>query len=316
MLVEEKWMLYDAERRPLGRLMVRGEPVPEGCYARSVQVWIRDGAGRFLLSRRHADKPAYPLCWETVGGAVIAGEDSLGAALREVREELGIALAPEAGTFLLSERRARDFADVWLFRWEGALEALTLQPDEVVGARWATYGELCAIIDAGEWAEALYDPRRLFGGAPDAPAAILPMRAEDYDSIAALWRSTPGTGLNDVDDSREGIARFLARNPSTCFVARASEGVVGTILAGHDGRRGHLYHAAVSPSMRGRGVGGALVRAALDALKAEGIAKAAILVFADNEAGLNFWRAHGFGSRDDVRYMDVGLRPIVKFDPK
>ena len=99
MLVEEKWMLYDAERRPLGRLMVRGEPVPEGCYARSVQVWIRDGAGRFLLSRRHADKPAYPLCWETVGGAVIAGEDSLGAALREVREELGIALARRLGRF-------------------------------------------------------------------------------------------------------------------------------------------------------------------------------------------------------------------------
>ena len=314
--MSEIWALYDAERRPLGRVMRRGEPVPEGCYHLSVQVWIRDGAGRFLISRRHPDKPMFPLCWETPGGAAVAGEDSLAAALREVREELGIALSPEKGALLMSRRRREDFSDVWLFRWDGGLDELTLQAEEVIGARWATYAELCAIEDAGEWVETLHYYRALFGGAPDAPAAILPMRDEDYDGVAALWRGTPGTGLNDVDDSREGIARFLARNPSTCFVARAPEGVVGTILAGHDGRRGHLYHAAVAPSMRGRGVGGALVRAALGALKAEGIAKAAILVFADNEAGLGFWRAHGFGGRDDVRYMDAGLRPIVKFDPK
>ena len=90
--MSEIWALYDAERRPLGRVMRRGEPVPEGCYHLSVQVWIRDGAGRFLISRRHPDKPMFPLCWETPGGAAVAGEDSLAAALREVREELGIAL--------------------------------------------------------------------------------------------------------------------------------------------------------------------------------------------------------------------------------
>lgn len=272
--MSEIWALYDAERRPLGRVMRRGEPVPEGCYHLSVQVWIRDGAGRFLISRRHPDKPMFPLCWETPGGAAVAGEDSLAAALREVREELGIALSPEKGALLMSRRRREDFSDVWLFHWDGGLDALTLQPDEVVDARWADYGELCAIEDAGEWVETLHYFRALFGGAPDAPAAILPMRPEDYDEVYALWHSTPGTGLNDVDDSREGVARFLARNPSTCFVARAAEGVVGTILAGHDGRRGHLYHAAVDPSMR------------------------------------------GFGGRSDVRYMDVTLRPIVKFDPK
>ena len=283
--MSEIWALYDAERRPLGRVMRRGEPVPEGCYHLSVQVWIRDGAGRFLISRRHPDKPMFPLCWETPGGAAVAGEDSLAAALREVREELGIALSPEKGA---------------------------LQPDEVVDARWAAYDELCAIEDAGEWVETLHYFRALFGGAPDAPAAILPMRPEDYDEVYALWHSTPGTGLNDVDDSREGVVRFLARNPSTCFVARAAEGVVGAILAGHDGRRGHLYHAAVDPSMRGS----ALVRAALDALKEEGIAKAAIMVFADNESGMRFWLARDFCDRRDVRYMDVTLRPIVKFDPK
>ena len=314
--MSEIWALYDAERRPLGRVMRRGEPVPEGCYHLSVQVWIRDGAGRFLISRRHPDKPMFPLCWETPGGAAVAGEDSLAAALREVREELGIALSPEKGALLMSRRRREDFSDVWLFRWDGGLDALTLQPDEVVDARWADYGELCALEDAGEWVETLHYFRALFGGAPDAPAAILPMRPEDYDEVYALWHSTPGTGLNDVDDSREGIARFLARNPSTCFVARAAEGVVGAILAGHDGRRGHLYHAAVDPSMRGRGVGSALVRAALDALKEEGIAKAAIMVFADNESGMRFWLARDFCDRRDVRYMDVTLRPIVKFDPK
>ncbi len=71
------------------------------------------------------------------------------------------------------------------------------------------------------------------------------MRPADYDAVHALWLRTPGMGLNDVDDSREGIAKFLARNPATCFVAEEDGQIAGVILTGHDGRRGYIYHTAV-----------------------------------------------------------------------
>lgn len=138
-------------------------------------------------------------------------------------------------------------------------------------------------------------------------AVIAVMRIEDYDEVIALWNSVPGMGMNDVDDSREGIGRYLKRNPTTSFVARADGRLVGCILAGHDGRRGWLYHAAVLPEMQGRGIGNALVQNALDALKAEGISKAGMIVFNNNVSGNKYWDKHGFADRSDVRYRSKKL---------
>ena len=59
----------------------------------------------------------------------------------------------------------------------------------------------------------------------------------DYDKVYALWLSCKGMGLNNLDDSRNGIERFLKRNPETCFVAENSGEVIGVIIAGNDGRR-------------------------------------------------------------------------------
>lgn len=311
----EYWDLLDGQRQPLGRLHRRGDPLPEGCYHQVVHVWTRDREGRFLISRRHPQKH-FGLFWETTGGSVLAGEDSRAAARRELEEELGVTVDASQGALLMTQRRERDFYDVWMFEWNGDLSQLKLQAEEVVEARWATYEELCALEEAGTLVPSLKYFHELFGGVRNAPVAIGPMRIEDYDAIYGFWSGMRGMGLNDVDDSREGIGRFLARNPGTCFVAKCADGLVGTVLCGHDGRRAHLYHAAVAPSMRGRGVGRALIGAALQALKAEGIAKASLLVFADNEGGQRFWQELGFGGRTDVRYMDVQLRPIRKFDPK
>lgn len=72
------------------------------------------------------------------------------------------------------------------------------------------------------------------------------MKIEDYPDIYKLWISTPGMGLNNLDDSREGIEKFLRRNPDTCFVAEKEQNVIGTIICGHDGRRGYVYHTAVA----------------------------------------------------------------------
>ena len=86
---------------------------------------------------------------------------------------------------------------------------------------------------------------------------------EDYDAIFELWNSTEQSrrALNTVDDSREGIDRYLRRNPTTCFAAESDGRLVGVILTGHDGRRGYIYHTAVRPDCQGRGVGAALVHA-------------------------------------------------------
>lgn len=133
------------------------------------------------------------------------------------------------------------------------------------------------------------------------------MTMEDYDKVYELWACTPGVGLSAADDARAGIERFLRRNPRSCFVAQEGGRLAGTILSGHDGRRGHIYHTAVHPDFRRRGVGRALVHAAMEALEAEGIAKTMLVVFKANAGGNEFWESLGFTVRDDLVYRNKAL---------
>lgn len=121
-------------------------------------------------------------------------------------------------------------------------------------------------------------------------------------------------GLNDRDDSPEGNAAFLHRNPSTCFAAEQDGRLTGCILAGHDGRRGYIYHTAVRPDCQRKGIGSALVTAALDALRAEGITKVALLVYARNGQGNAFWEKQGFTLREDLCYRNLALCDMVRID--
>ncbi|MBR3504831.1 MAG: GNAT family N-acetyltransferase [Clostridia bacterium] len=140
------------------------------------------------------------------------------------------------------------------------------------------------------------------------------MTIGDYDAVYALWLSCPGMGLNNLDDSREGIERYLRRNPDTCFVAEDGGRIVGAILAGHDGRRGVISHTAVSPAHRREGVGRRLAEAALDSLKAQGINKVFLVVFARNEAGNAFWARMGFTERTDLVYRNRALTEMIRMD--
>lgn len=136
----------------------------------------------------------------------------------------------------------------------------------------------------------------------------------DYEKMYALWLSCKGMGLNDTDDSKEGIERFLDRNPETCFAACENDDIIGVILAGNDGRRGFIYHTAVSPDHRSRGVGTALVNAALEALQNLGITKTALVVFDRNETGNAFWESQGFTARNDLVYRNKALVDMVRID--
>lgn len=133
---------------------------------------------------------------------------------------------------------------------------------------------------------------------------IRKIKKSDWKKILELWQNIPGMGLNNIDDSKDGIIRFLKRNPKTCFIAEENGTAAGTIIAGHDGRRGYIYHTAVLPEFRRRGIATELLARSVDALKKQGIAKAALVVFSDNEAGNNFWEKQGFTKRSNLFYRN------------
>ncbi len=143
---------------------------------------------------------------------------------------------------------------------------------------------------------------------------IRKMTIADYDSVYDLWQNTPGMGLNNLDDSKQGIEKFLRRNPETCFVAEKDNRIIGVILCGNDGRRGYIYHTAVLITERKRGVGTALVDAAVKALKNEGINKAALVVFSKNELGNSFWEKRGFITREDLIYRNRSINELTRID--
>lgn len=140
------------------------------------------------------------------------------------------------------------------------------------------------------------------------------MTIDDYDKVYALWMSCRNMGFNNLDDSREGIGKYLKRNPSTCFVAVKEQSVVGVILSGHDGRRGFIHHLAVSEECRRQQIATNLVKYALSALQSEGINKVALLAFNYNEAGNAFWENQGFTARSDVTYRNKALVEMVRID--
>ena len=140
------------------------------------------------------------------------------------------------------------------------------------------------------------------------------MTIEDYDGIYDLWINTPGMGLNSTDDSREGIEKYIKRNPTSCFVAEDNDKIVGVIIAGHDGRRGYIYHTAVLPAYRKQEIAKRLVDSVMSALDAEGINKVALVVFKKNELENGFWENIGFINRDDLVYRNKNIHELNRID--
>lgn len=175
----ELWDILDANGNRTGKTVERGKPMSQDDYHLVVHVWIRNSRGQYLISRRTPNK-TFPNMWETTGGSAIIGDDSLGSALREVREEIGIELSPAHGECLFRLRRQHadfpDFVDVWLFSEEVDITAVVCQPEEVCEAKWATMDEIRHLLATGEFVnvftylEELFERENVQGGI--APPAL------------------------------------------------------------------------------------------------------------------------------------------------
>lgn len=142
------------------------------------------------------------------------------------------------------------------------------------------------------------------------------MQIEDYEQIYKLWMTIDGFGIRTIDDSYEGVERFIKRNPTTSVVAECDGKIVGAILCGHDGRRGCLYHVCVHKEYRKRGIGKAMVVFCMKALQAEQINKVSLIAFKSNVVGNAFWKSAGWTFREDLNYYDFTLNEenITKFN--
>lgn len=133
------------------------------------------------------------------------------------------------------------------------------------------------------------------------------MTIEDYSQVFNLWMSIKGFAMKSLDDSFEGVSMFLRRNPLTSVVAVEDGRIVGSILCGHDGRRGCMYHVCVHPDYRRRGIGKEMVVFAMNALKRENISKVSLIAFTKNDIGNAFWNTIGWTKREDLNYYDFVL---------
>lgn len=153
----ELWDILDENGNKTGKTVERGKAMNQDEYHLVVHVWIKNKSGEFLITKRTPNKITLPNMWETTCGSAIVGDDSLKAALREVKEEISIDLAPTDGEFLYRLQRQHhdfpDFIDVWLFKAKVDITEVIYQPEEVCGAKWAKPSQIRSMIELGEFAD-------------------------------------------------------------------------------------------------------------------------------------------------------------------
>ena len=142
--------LYDENGNFTGETMERGDPIPAGRFYYIAKIFITDGKGKLLVTKRHPNKH-HPNLWECTGGVVTAGETPLEGAVRELFEETGIKALPDElefiGVYTNREKSYKSYK--YLLRKDIALSELRLQPEEVTDAKWVTAEKFSAMNDAG-----------------------------------------------------------------------------------------------------------------------------------------------------------------------
>lgn len=146
----ELWDVYDINRNKTGKTAVRGEGLPEGGYHLVVHVCIIGSDGRMLIQQRQPFKHGFSNLWDvSAGGSAVAGETSAAAAMREVREEIGVTMDLNGVRPHYSVTYGEGFDDWYVVKADPDIESLELQYEEVQAVRWASEEEVLAMIDSG-----------------------------------------------------------------------------------------------------------------------------------------------------------------------
>lgn len=152
---DELWDVYDENRQLTGRTHRRGDMMPKDDYHLVVHVWLQNSRGEYLITKRTPNK-GFPNMWECTGGSALLGDDSLTAAIREVKEETGLTVLPKNGKCVMSFRREESFVDIWLFKQEFDIKDVIYQPYETCGAKYTTMDEILAMKQAGTFVPYTY----------------------------------------------------------------------------------------------------------------------------------------------------------------
>jgi len=135
---------------------------------------------------------------------------------------------------------------------------------------------------------------------------IREMVVGDYEKMITLWKNIPGIGLSDAD-SKRNISQFLERNPGLSFVYEIEKRIIGTVLCGHDGRRGYIYHLAVDHEFRKQGIGKELMAYCLEKLIRKRITKCHLFLYSDNEDAIQFYNHIGWEKRSNLLIYSKNL---------
>ncbi|MBR1707943.1 MAG: NUDIX domain-containing protein [Clostridia bacterium] len=146
----EIWDLYDAQGNKVDRKLVRGEEIPAGLYHIGVHIWPMNKSGAFLIQKRAENVQWKPGIWAATGGSALSGEDALTAAIRELREELGVEAKPEEMNLVFKMRRTISFCSVYCIRIDRAEEEFDLQEEEVSEVRWCTIPRIMHMLRTGQ----------------------------------------------------------------------------------------------------------------------------------------------------------------------
>lgn len=134
------------------------------------------------------------------------------------------------------------------------------------------------------------------------------MEPQDYAQVYELWMQIKGMRIRNIDDREENIIRFLKRNPNTSFVALDDGKIIGSVLCGHDGRQGCLYHVCVAEPYRNKKIGTKMALRAVEALKKEQINIVNLIAFKGNTVGNRFWQTLGWSVREDANMYVLDLK--------
>jgi len=150
----EYWDLYDKDRKKLSKIVERGNKLQDDEYHLVINAWIKNEKNEYLISQRAATK-SHPLMWECTGGSVLQGESPIDAAIREIKEELGIDVDKSKGVLIGSTLRyywgCPDILDVYVFESNVKMEDIVYQKEEVCKVMWASVDQIKELFDAGKF---------------------------------------------------------------------------------------------------------------------------------------------------------------------